>query len=270
MALNNLFSFREEEQGEETKPFLDHLEDLRWMLVKMALTLGIAMVVSFGFRTTLVKIIQWPLAAVNPEMVKQLRTFGVTDSLTISLSLAFYAGLVISFPILLYFIGQFVLPALTRTEKKYVFPAIAVSFLLFLSGVSFSYFKVLPQTLAFFFKDAESLQWTPMWTVREYFSFVTQMTLAFGLAFELPVAVLVLVQVGVVNFAFLNRTRSYAVVLIMMLAIVLAPTPDILTFLSLALPMVLLYEICIWLAWWLERFKKSHSAATEDSGNLLQ
>ena len=270
MALNNLFKFREEKPGEETKPFLDHLEDLRWMLVKMAMTLGIAMSVSFCFRQTLVRIIQWPLAAVNPQMVKELRTFGVTDSLTISISLAFYAGMVLSFPILLYIIGQFVLPALTRKEKKYVFPAIAVGFLLFLTGVCFSYFKVLPQTLAFFFKDAESLQWTPTWTVREYFSFVTQMTLAFGLAFELPVAVLVLVQIGLVNFDFLNRTRSYAIVLILMFAVVIAPTPDVLTFLSLGTPMVILYEICIWLAWWLERFKKKNAEVAETKTDLLE
>ena len=257
MALNQIFNFRSENSPEETKPFLEHLEDLRWMLVKMAMTLGIAMSVSFCFRQTLVRIVQWPLAAVNPQMVHELRTFGVTDSLTISISMAFYAGVVLSFPILLYFLGQFILPALTKKEKKYVFPAIAVGFLLFLSGVSFSYFKVLPQTLAFFFKDAESLQWTPTWTVREYFSFVTQMTLAFGLAFELPVAVLVLVHIGLVNFAFLNRTRSYAIVLILMLAVVIAPTPDVLTFLSLGAPMVILYEVCIWLAWWLERFKKN-------------
>jgi sec-independent protein translocase protein TatC len=259
MSLKKIFEFREDQHAEETKPFLEHLEDLRWMLVKMALTIGVAMSVSFGFRKELVSILQWPLAAVDPQMVKQLRTFGVTDSLTISISLAFYAGLVISFPVLLYFVGQFVLPALTPKEKRYVRPSIGIGFALFLCGVSFSYFKVLPETLAFFFRDAQSLGWTPTWTVREYFSFVTQMTLAFGLAFELPVVVLLLVQIGVVNFEFLRRTRAYAFILILVLAIVIAPTPDVLTFVSLGAPMVALYEICIWLAWWLERFKKRKS-----------
>lgn len=270
MALNKIFDFREDQPGEETKPFLEHLEDLRWMLVKMAMTLGVAMAVAFCFRQTLVRIMQWPLQAVNPQMVGRLQVLGVTDPLTISLSLAFYAGMVISFPILLYFVGQFVLPALTRKEKKYVFPAIAIGFLLFLAGVCFSYFEVLPQTLAFFFKDAESLQWTATWTVREYFSFVTQMTLAFGLAFELPVVVLFLVHIRLVDFAFLNRTRTYAIVLILLLAMVIAPTPDILTFLSLGAPMVLLYEICIWLAWWLERFKKRQAAKAGDITDSLQ
>lgn len=270
MALKKFFNFRSESSGEETKPFLDHLEDLRWMLVKMAMTLGIAMAISFCFRQELVRIIQWPLTAVNSKIV--LQTFGVTDSFKISMTLAFYAGIVLSFPLLLYFIGQFVLPALTKKEKKYVLPAIAVGFVLFLSGVCFSYFEVLPQTLAFFYKDAESLQWTPMWTAREYYSFVTQLTLAFGLAFELPVAVLVLVHIGLVNFAFLNRTRSYAIVLILMLAMLIAPTPDVLTFFSLGAPMIVLYEICIWLAWWLERFKRKQEAKLNSptNSNLLQ
>jgi sec-independent protein translocase protein TatC len=188
--------------------------------------------------------------------VAGLRTLGVTDSLTISLQLAFYAGIVLTFPFLLFFLAQFVLPALTRQEKKYVLPAIGIGFGLFLTGVLFSYYFVLPKALAFFFHDAQSLEWTPTWTVREYFSFVTQITLAFGLSFELPIVVMLLVWLRFLSFDFLNGTRAYAIVLILILAMVIAPTPDVLTFLSLGAPMCLLYEACIWLAWLLERRRK--------------
>ena len=256
MWLQRFFQFREKNEQDATKPFLEHLEDLRWMLVKMGLTLGATMMISFGFRHGLVHLIQRPLRIVDPKLVAALRTLGVTDSLTISIQLSFYAGIVLSFPLLLYFLGEFVLPALTRQEKKYVWPAIGVGFALFLCGVLFSYLVVLPETLAFFFHDAQSLEWTPMWTVREYFSFVTQITLAFGLAFELPVAVLLLVHLGFLSFDFLKRTRSYAIVLILCLATVIAPTPDVLTFMALGGPMVLLYEACIWLAWLMERRRK--------------
>ena len=259
MWLQRFFQFREQNDQDSTKPFLDHLEDLRWMLVKMAVTLGVSMLASFGFRHRLVHLLQHPLQIVDPKLVAGLRTLGVTDSLTISIQLSFYAGIVLSFPLLLYFLGEFVLPALTRQEKKYVWPAIGVGFGLFLGGALFSYLVVLPETLAFFFHDAQSLDWTPTWTVREYFSFVTQITLAFGLAFELPVAVLLLVHLGFLSFDFLRRTRSYAIVLILCLAIVIAPTPDVLTFLSLGGPMVLLYEICIWLAWLMERRRNRKS-----------
>jgi sec-independent protein translocase protein TatC len=257
MWIEKLFKFRQQSESDASKPFLEHMEELRWTLVKMAAALGAGMVLSFGFRAELVHIVQHPLRSVDPSLVAGLRTLGITDSLTISLQLAFYAGIVLTFPFLLFFLAQFVLPALTRQEKKYVLPAIGIGFGLFLTGVLFSYYFVLPKALAFFFKDAQSLEWTPTWTVREYFSFVTQITLAFGLSFELPVLVMLLVYLGFLSFEFLNRTRAYAIVLILILAMVIAPTPDVLTFLSLGAPMCLLYEGCIWLAWLLEKRRKS-------------
>jgi sec-independent protein translocase protein TatC len=256
MWIEKIFKFRQESDDDSTKPFLDHMEDLRWTLVRMAIALVSAMSIAFCFRQELVRVVQYPLYMVDPKLVASLRTLGVTDSLTISLQIAFYAGIVLSFPFLLYFIAQFVLPALTRQEKKYVLPAIAVGFGLFLTGVFFSYYVVLPKALNFFFKDAQSMEWTPTWTVRDYFSFVTQITLAFGLSFELPIVVLALVHLRFLSFTFLNRTRAYAIVLILILAMVIAPTPDILTFLSLGGPMCLLYEACIWLAWLMERRRK--------------
>ncbi|MEA3186529.1 MAG: sec-independent protein translocase protein TatC [Chthoniobacter sp.] len=252
MGLERWFKFRQGDP-EQVKPFLDHLEELRWTLVKMGITLVVGMGASFAFRNDLVRIVQRPLHQLDPQLVGRLQVLGVTDPLTIAIQLAFYAGIVLTFPLLLFFLAQFVLPALNRQEKKYVLPGITFGFALFLSGVSFCYFFVLPQTLGFFFGFARSLEWTPTWTVRDYFSFVTQITLAFGLAFELPVAVLLLNYLGIVSFAFLNRTRPFAIVLILCLAVVIAPTPDVITFLSLGVPMCLLYEICIWLAWIVER-----------------
>jgi len=257
MWIDKIFKFRQKAESDATKPFLEHMEDLRWTLVRMAFALSSGMALSFCFRQQLVRVVQHPLNTVDPSLVAGLRTLGITDSLTISLQIAFYAGIVLSFPLLLFFLAQFVLPALTRQEKKYVLPAIGIGFGLFLTGVLFSYFFVLPKALAFFFHDAKDLQWTPMWTVREYFSFVTQITLAFGLSFELPVVVLVLVYLGFLSFDFLHRTRAYAIVLILILAMIIAPTPDVLTFISLGAPMCLLYEACIWLAWLMEKKKKS-------------
>src|SRR4051812_10883380 len=111
MALRSIFKFREAPESETSKPFLEHLEDLRWTIVKVALTLAIAMIVCFAFRSELVRILQAPLRVVDPQ-VGSLRALGITDSITISFHLAFYAGIVISFPLLLYFLAEFVLPAL--------------------------------------------------------------------------------------------------------------------------------------------------------------
>lgn len=254
MWLDRIFKFRRPpgEAGEEsTKPFLDHLEDLRWMVIRMAITVGVAMVLCFCFRHTLVDILQHPLLQIDPAA--RLRTLGPADSFTISLQLAFYAGIVISFPALLFFLAEFVLPALTQKEKKYVLPGIGIGFGLFLTGVAFSYFVILPRAIGFFWHDTQSLKWNADWTAPYYFSFVTQITLVFGLAFELPVAVLALVYLRLLSFAFLNRTRAYAMIIVLVLAMIIAPSPDVLTFISLGGPMCLLYEACIWLAWLMER-----------------
>jgi sec-independent protein translocase protein TatC len=252
MALRDIFKFRDPPESEGSKPFLDHLEDLRWTIVKMALTLAIAMILCFAFRGTLVRILQAPLRNLGSQ-IGTLKALGITDSIVISFHLAFYAGIVISFPLLLYFLAEFVLPALTAVEKRFLFPAIFVSFALFLIGVLVCYFWLLPKTILFFFRDTQSLGWAPTWTVQQYYSFVTRFTIGFGLAFELPVVVLALVRFGLITHRFMARTRPYAIVLIFLLATIITPTPDILTLVAMAFPMCLLYESCIWIAWLMER-----------------
>lgn len=255
MALRNFFKFRETPETETTKPFLDHLEDLRWTVVKMAITLFLAMILCFAFRASLTAIMQRPLSQLD-EKIRNLQALGITDSLTITFNLSFYAGIVLSFPLLLYFLAQFVLPALNAVEKRLLLPAIAVSFLLFLVGVFACYYWLLPTTILFFFRDAQSMGWIPAWTVREYYSFVTRFTIGFGLAFELPVVVLALVRFGLVTYEFMRRTRPYAVVLIFVLAAVITPTPDVMTLMAMALPMYALYESCIWIAWFMGRKRR--------------
>src|ERR1700737_4947128 len=252
MALRDIFKFRELPESETSKPFLEHLEELRWTVVKMAIALFVAMVACFFFRQTLVRVMQAPLHDVDPQ-VGALKALGITDSIVISFHLAFYAGIVVSFPVLLYFVAEFVLPALTAVEKRFLFPAIVGSFGLFLLGVLVCYFWLLPKTILFFFRDTQSLGWTPTWTVQQYYSFATRFVLGFGMAFELPVVVLALVRFGLVPYPFMARPRPYAVVLIFILATIITPTPDILTLIAMALPMCLLYESCIWIAWFMQR-----------------
>lgn|ERR1043166_854927 len=252
MALRDIFKFRDLPESETSKPFLEHLEDLRWTVVKMAIAVFGAMVVCFLFRQTLVRVMQAPLHNVDPQ-VGSLKALGITDSIVISFHLAFYAGIVLAFPFLLYFLAQFVLPALTAIEKRFLFPAILGSFGLFLLGVFVCYFWLLPKTILFFFRDTQSLGWAPTWTVQQYYSFVTKFVLGFGMAFELPVVVLALVYFGLITYRFMARTRPYAIVLIFILAAIIAPTPDLLTLVAMAMPMTLLYESCIWIAWIMER-----------------
>lgn len=251
MSLQKFLKFRDER--DTPKPFLEHIEDLRTMVVKMAIVLAVSMFAAFAFRGQLAAFVQAPLLAVDPTRVDNLQSLGVADSMSISLKLAFYAGLVISFPVLLYFLAEFVLPALTLRERKVVLLATGVGFGLFLCGAAFAFFFVLPAALEFFFQDAQMMQWRPTWTVGEYYSFTTQFTLGFGLAFELPVVVLALVKVGLLDHAQMRATRPYAIVVIMMLAAIITPTTDIFTLLLMGGPMVLLYEACIWISRWMEK-----------------
>lgn len=250
MSLQKFLKFRDER--DTPKPFLDHVEDLRGMAVRMAVVLGLCMLAAFVLRSQIAAFVQAPLLAVDPSRVDNLQSLGVADSMTISLKLSFYAGLVLSFPILLYFLAEFIFPALTSKERRVVMLAAAVGFALFLAGASFAFFAVLPAALEFFFQDAQAMQWRPTWTVGEYYSFATQFTLAFGLAFELPVVVLALVKVGLLEHEQMKVTRPYAIVVIFLLAAVITPTTDIFTLLLMAGPMLLLYEACIWIARWME------------------
>jgi len=250
MDLKGMFDFRE--MRDEPKPFLAHVEDLRRTVIKMVIVLVAMTVLSFAFQTQIVHVIERPLLAIDPEM-KSLVNFGVADPLTIAIELSFYAGLVLSFPFLVFFLAEFVLPALTPTERRMLYPAAAVSLGLFLVGVAFAYFVVLPPTLDYFFKYSQDMNWRPQWSVREYFSFTTQFVISFGLAFELPLAVLLLVKLGIVDVALLRRTRAFAVVLIFFFAAVITPTSDLFTLLLMGGPMYVLYEICIIIAWLMER-----------------
>src|SRR4051812_2847481 len=115
--LTKFFKFREKSDGEVIKPFLDHMEDLRWTIIKMVVVQGLAMVIAFWFRTDLIHLLRTPLAKVDPELPGKLITNGIPDSFMISLELAFFAGIAMAFPFLVFFIAEFVLPALTRQER---------------------------------------------------------------------------------------------------------------------------------------------------------
>jgi sec-independent protein translocase protein TatC len=259
MELNKLFSFREQE--DEARPFMDHLGDLRVMIIRMAVVVVVAMVGAFFFRDILATVIQRPLIAVDPVRASSLQSLGVADSMTISLELSFYTGLIISFPILIFLLAQFLFPALKPSERQILLPVSAFGLFLFLGGVFFSYFVVLPGTLDFFFKDAKSMHWTPTWTVREYYSFTTQFLIAFGVAFEMPMVVLALVKLGFLTAEKLRKTRAAAIVTIFTVAAFITPSPDLVTYLLMGGPMVVLYEFCILLARWVQPKAETGSIA---------
>jgi sec-independent protein translocase protein TatC len=181
--------------------------------------------------------------------LKMMSALKPQEGFMLSMKLSFVAGIALSFPLLLLFILQFVLPGLHSHEKKVMWPAMAVGFGLFLGGAAFAYYWVLPRALLFFYQWSSDMGISNDWRIGEYISFATQFTLLFGLSFELPVVVMVFVKLGLLSYETMSNTRSYAIVGIFVAAAILTPTPDIFTLILMALPMIILYEICIWLAY---------------------
>jgi sec-independent protein translocase protein TatC len=251
--LSKFFKFREKSDGDIVKPFLDHMEDLRWTIIKMVLVQIAMMIISFYYRHDLMDMLRAPLYKVDPALPDQLIITNIAGSFLISLELAFFAGIAMAFPFHVYFVSHFVLPALTRKERKLLLPGIFGSFALFLAGVTVAYLWILPSTVGFFFHDAMAAHLKVMWTWNDYFSFSAWLCFGFGLLCELPVIVILLGALGIVNFKFLSRTRPFGYTIILILAAVIAPTPDPLTFVALSVPIVALFEACIWVVWLIDR-----------------
>jgi sec-independent protein translocase protein TatC len=205
-------------------------------------------------------LVQRPMHEVAPELIDKIVTRTIAEPFIISIMLSFFAGVTLALPLLGYFGLSFILPALTRQEKKYLFPGIALSFVLFSAGAMVSYFYILPETLRFFYEYSKQMQVNILWEWKDYISFCAWLTIGFGLLCQLPVVMIALAVIGLVNYRFLASTRPYAVTIILLLAAVVAPTPDPITFLSLGTPIIVLYEICIWIVWLIDRRRKNTAA----------
>ena len=214
--------------------------------------------------------------APNPDMesrgnLRLMSALRPTETFMLSMKLSFFAGIVVSFPLLLMYVLQFILPGLHGHERRMMWPALLIGFGLFLCGVFFAYFVVLPRALDFFHEWSGKLGVSNDWRIGEYISFATRFTLLFGLSFELPVVVMVLVKLGMLSYETMSGSRSYAVLAIFVTAAILTPTPDAFTLILMALPMLVLYEICIWLAWFDARRNRmeAEKEAREREENLL-
>ncbi|MGY8689653.1 MAG: twin-arginine translocase subunit TatC, partial [Verrucomicrobiales bacterium] len=218
-----------------------------------------------GLRDTVLKMVKLnPKAKVDRQgNMIEMSALRISEAFTLSLKISLIAGIVIAFPLLLYFLAQFIFPGLTAKEKRAILPAVGVGFLLFLGGASFAYWFVTPRVLEFMHGYAESLDVASDWRIGYYVSFVSQLVVIFGLSFELPVVVLTLVKLELLSYEYMARTRAYAVIIIFTVAAIITPTPDAFTLTLLAGPMVFLYEISIWMAFFIDRKRKRLEAEEE-------
>jgi len=225
-----------------------HLLELRSRLIKAILALAVVLAALVPFANRLYAWLAAPLVSRLPQGAHLIATEVASPFIT-PLKLAFYAALFISMPVILYQLWAFVSPGLYKNEKRLARPLLMAALVLFYIGCAFAYFLVLPA--AFRFLTAVTPQGVEMMTdITHYLDFVMLMFFAFGLCFEVPVAVVVLAAVGVVDLDKLRKGRRYAVVGAFAISAVVTP-PDITSMIMLAIPMCLLYELGILAVRWL-------------------
>ncbi len=234
------------------KPFLDHLEDLRWTLLKMLATLLVGIILTAVFVPKVFDILQRPLTELRDEMGltdQQVSLVAIKpfEGITNLMKVAIFSGLVISLPVALYFLVQFVAPALTRREKKVIIPGLVAGTGLFFLGLLFCYFVTLPLITRMMWRINARFGWKNIWTLSNYLSFITGFLLANGLIFELPLVLFILVKLNILTVQALRKGRRHAIVAMFVVGAFLSP-PDPGSMFLVALPMLVLYEVCIWVS----------------------
>jgi len=321
----------EDGEGGAVKSFLEHLEDLRWTIIKCAAATLVGMMVCLFAVNQLAAILKWPLKraehrhlifmpadtntvlylrfgstplqsitlttnrigslnfGTNRHVTMQLEpvevgtnTFlamrpgptdtdeatggpqlyymGPADSFMSILHIAFFGGLFLASPFVMYFVGQFVVPALKNIEKKYFLRAFWFGLVLFLTGVSFAYFVIMPPAIKFAELTSNLMGISAnIWKAEDFFSFEIKFMLGMGLGFELPVVLLALVKIGLLDYAKLTAMRRYMIVGNLILGALLT-TPEPFTQIIMAAALQLLYEVAVWIAWYWERQEKQQKA----------
>ena len=228
-----------------TESFISHLIELRNRLLKGVLGLVLVFICLFPFANKIYALLAAPLLAKLPAGGQMIAT-AVTTPFFIPMKVAMMAAFVISLPHTLYQIWAFVAPGLYAHEKKLMLPVIAASSILFLAGMAFAYFAVFPVVFGFIVKSAPTGV-AVMTDISQYLDFVMSLFMAFGLAFEVPIAVVLIARFGWVTIAQLKEARSYVIVGAFVLGAIFTP-PDIISQFMLAVPLWLLFEAGILVA----------------------
>ena len=225
-------------------PLVAHIEELRWMLIRCGCAVIVCAVPCGVFWRRLFDLFAvYPLRLSDPA--PRIIYTAPAETVMLSFKIALTGGVVLASPFIFQQIWSFISPGLYKKEKSVIFPAALASTFCFLAGIAFCYF-MLPMLLKFLTGFAAG-QLDPFFKIDEYFDFLIKMSLAFGLAFELPVVAFVLSSAGVVDHRFLIKYFRYAVVAIFIVAAILTP-PDVLSQILLALPLLVLYALSILIA----------------------
>ena len=258
---------RKSEAGE--MPFLDHLEELRWRIIRalIALLVGLAIGFFVALKFDIVALLATPIIPLLPN--KALYFTAPAAAFSITLNAAMSIGVVLASPVVLYQAWAFLAPALYQGERRVIISILTGGVFLFASGAALAFFVVVPLSLPWLMGFGGAAM-QPLITAEAYFGFVFAMVLTFGFAFELPIVILALAALGIVTPQMLGKYRRHAIVVLTVAGAFLTPGDMIWTTVALTVPLYLLYEISIVLARVVQRKREARkeevSDVTEDSG----
>jgi sec-independent protein translocase protein TatC len=248
----------EEEEGGPVKTFLEHLEDLRWVLIRCIVALVLGMVACLAGANYISAFLQRPL--VGTKLPVNLEVMGPLGGMTIAMKISLYGGITLALPFLLYFIADYVLPALKKHEKKFFTRAFAVGGCLFLAGMALCYFYLLGIALQGLYAFNQWMHFKGSFMrAEEYYHFTIMFMVGMGLSFEVPVLILALVRLGIIQHDTLVKSRAY--LFIGNLVVCAFITPDAVSTIFMVLPVQVLMEICILISKHWDRQKKIAEAA---------
>ncbi len=229
---------------------LGHLEDFRKRLTWVAIAVVVGTAVSFVFAENIIE----ALKSVSDDVT--LQAIDPTETIVTYFKLAFTCGLAIATPVILFELVMFIRPALTKRERGYLYALLPAVLLAFAGGVAFAYFVLLPPAIDFLFNFGSGVA-DVEWRISKYITLITRLLFAIGLCFELPITIFFLAKIGVVNAQKLRRFRRWAIVLAFIASAFITPTPDPINQGIVAVPLIVLYEMGILLAWIAGRGKSS-------------
>ena len=229
--------------------FLDHLEELRWRLVRCLLAMVIGSAVSFGYIDHILNVLLYPARSTSNPI--NLQVLSVQGMFLIKWFISFISGFILALPYLIYQFWRFVAPGLKVNEKQYAFPVVFFAFSSFITGILFGYFILVPFSLEFFSGIGAS-HVDNNFSIQYYFSFLTWLLLGAGIIFQLPVVSLVLSAIGILTPPFMRHYRRHSVVVILILSSFITP-PDPVSMVIMSFPLILLYEMSIGVSWLVNR-----------------
>jgi sec-independent protein translocase protein TatC len=240
---------------------VEHLDELRKRIFKCLIALVLAVIVAGVFNNLLFNLLLRPLHGLPPSM-RRITTFSPAEPFMVSHKVWVYCGLIAASPFLIYQFWAFVGPGISPGEKKYFYPIVTACTVLFVGGVTFGYLIVLPKGLHWLL-GFNSSHFNVQNRAQEYFSFVALFLLAFGAVFELPVVIVLSARLGLVTTKFLRKNRKYAILINSVIAAVATPSQDAFSMIAMFVPLVILYEVSLVVAHFVEPKHRLQKAAEE-------